>query len=105
MHGVIVDVIQKVHEHVAVRAVVATDLRKLGLAEIWALLNWRVRNEVPIATLASFPQLSEIQILCDCRRRGSTFVEGRLCRTRCAEREVVDYDAVRGFGATGKLCI
>ena len=79
VHGFVVNVVEKVHEHVAVGTVVAGDVGKGGLAEVGSLLNRRVRDQIATGTIVCIPpSVPKAQVMTDRMRRATSLVERRF---------------------------
>src|SRR5262245_49269183 len=105
-HGIIINVIHIVHEHVAVRTVAAGDVWKGRLAIVWSLGVWRISGKIAAAAVLGVPPyVTQIEPMADLVSRCSPQV--KWCRSTISRTEgsVKDYHTVGGRRATRKLRI
>src|SRR3954468_1812066 len=103
-HRGVVGIVHVVHEHVAVRPVVAADFGKRRRSVIWARRIWRGGDRVTAAAVWRIaPDVPQVQVVANFMRGRTAFVEGSPCRPVRPERLKVNDDAVGGGWTTGKL--
>ena len=104
-HRVVVGVVHVVHEQIAVRAVVAAQVREGGLAEVVVGLVRRVVDEVVAvaATPIIAPDVAQVEPVADLVRGRAAEVERHRCRAHGAEAAVQNDHAIGGGRAAGEL--
>src|SRR5262245_6649643 len=86
VHGLVVHVIEKVHEHVAVGIVGAGDVGKGRLAEVGSSLGRRVRDQIAAGTIVCIPpNVPKAQVVTDRVGRPASLVERRRGGANCAD--------------------
>src|SRR5262245_41630724 len=105
-HGIIVNVIHIVHEHVAIRTVAAGDVWKGRFSIVWSLGVRRIIGKIAAAAVLGIPPyVAQIEPMADLVGRRSPQVKWRRCTTACAEGGVQDHHTVGSRRATRKLRI
>ena len=106
-HGCIIDIIQKVHEHIAMWAIHAAHRGKFGLAVIRTTLIGGVGDEIIARTPLSIvsPDMAEVQPMANLVGRSSPTIERRPSGTHRAECRIQDDDTIGSRRAAGKLGI
>ena len=103
-HRGVVDVVHVVHEHVAVRAVVARDVRAVGLAVVGRHRARGVGHLVGArAVVGVAPDVAQVEVVADLVGRGAAEVERVGGHALGAERGVEDHHAVGLGRAAGEL--
>ena len=106
-HRHVVGIVHVVHEHVAVRPIVAGDVGERGRAEIVVALVRRVGDEVAAAASVAIvsPDMPQVEPVTDFVRCGASEVERRGGRADGAEGGMQDHHAVGARRAARKLRI
>lgn len=105
--GTVVDVIHVVHEHVAVRAIVAADVREAGHTGVGAALVRGVGHIVSTAAAVAVvaPDMVQVEPVADLVRRGAAQVERRRDAADRAESGTQDHHAIGLRRTAGELRI